>query len=60
MIAKQFLSCKSQLDANLAKFNLDLKSKLTIPEMQYYLQGTDLSNIPLSALQNLLIAVLLI
>jgi hypothetical protein len=37
-----------------------MRTKLTIPEMHVYMQGTDLSTVSLTHLQNLLIAVLFI
>ena len=60
LLAKQVLSCRAQLEQSLACKKLLLKSKLTIPEMQMCLQGTDLATLGLSAVQNLLVGVMLI
>lgn len=60
MLAKQFIQCQGQLEQSLKNAKLTMKSKLTIPEMQMYLAGTDLQTVQLTSLQNLLVAALLI
>ena len=60
LLAKQFIYCRLQIEACLTRAKLELASNLTIPEMLMYLQGTDLGSMPLSSLQNLILAVLLI
>ena len=60
MLAKQFIQCQGQMEQSLKNAKLTMKSKLTIPEMQMYLAGTDLQTVQLTSLQNLLVAALLI